>query len=287
MERFGRNAILDILNNYGLSPSKAMGQNFLIDGNITDKIVRLSGINKTSGVLEVGPGFGSLTEKLSLVAGKVIAVELDKRLIPILDDLFQNRENVEILHGDILKLDLQQLVGEKLSGYSSHVCANLPYNITSPVISAFLDSRLFETITVMVQREVARRICAQPGSKEYGSFTVYVNYHSIPQILFDVPPDCFMPKPKVWSSVIHLKIRPEPLLDASHESAFFKVLRAAFAQRRKTLANALYGAFGDIMDKEDLIALIKKSGHNPIARGETMGLSEFIALSEEFIKKVD
>jgi len=269
----------DMLVSHGFRFSKSMGQNFLVDANIPEKIVRLSGIDESCGVLEVGPGIGSLTMELSRASGRVIAVELDARLLPILNGMFEDKLNVEIVHGDILKLDLGKLVNEKIPGMKWHVCANLPYNITTPALTAFIEAGVFETVTVMVQREVAGRICAKPGTAEYGAFSVYVNYHAEPQTLFSVPPECFLPRPKVFSSVVTMKTRTERYLEPDDETMFFRVVRAAFSQRRKTLVNALDAAFGRKISKSDIGEIVRNCGLNVLTRGETLGIQEFIKLS--------
>jgi len=231
-------------------------------------------------VLEVGPGFGALTRELSKVAGHVVSVELDRRLIPLLEDEFAACSNVEIVQGDILRLDIPKLMEGKLPGGSRHVCANLPYNITTPALSAFLDADMFESITVMIQKEVARRTCAKPGSADYGAFTVYVNYFMTTEILFDVPPACFTPRPKVFSSVVLMKTKGVRLLAVDDEVMFFRVVRAAFGQRRKTLVNSLYAAFGNYMSKDDVAEIVKNCGFDKFTRGETLGLEEFLKLTD-------
>ncbi|MCL2409765.1 MAG: 16S rRNA (adenine(1518)-N(6)/adenine(1519)-N(6))-dimethyltransferase RsmA [Oscillospiraceae bacterium] len=271
--------IKTLLSQHGFKFSKSMGQNFLVDKNIPEKIVRLSGIGSSDGVLEVGPGAGALTMELSRSAGKVTAVELDKRLIPILQANLEGRENVEIVEGDILKLDIAATVQEKMPGLRHRVCANLPYNITTPALSAFIDAGVFETITVMVQKEVAERICADPGTRQYGAFSVYANYHTEAELLFDVPPECFMPRPNVTSSVVTLRTRQERILPPEDEPQFFRVVRAAFGQRRKTLVNALYTVFGNELGKDEITDVVTQCGFNPQIRGETLGIEEFAKLS--------
>jgi len=270
------------LDSIGFKFSKSMGQNFLKDPNIPEKIVRLSNIDSSFGVIEIGPGVGALTVPLSESAGKVVAIELDDKLIPILSDIFTDCENVEFVAGDVLKLDVAELVREKLTDFRYCVCANLPYNITSPVITRLIEFDLFEQITVMVQREVARRICADPGSSDYSAFSVFVNYHTEPVTLFDVPPECFVPRPKVYSSVVLMKPRAEKLLPKEDEDRFFKVVRAAFGQRRKTLVNALHATFGSKISKEDITDIITSCGFDPRVRGETLGIEEFIRISTGF-----
>ena len=283
--------IRELLAVHGFEFSKSMGQNFLVDANIPEKIVRQSGIDKSCGVLEVGPGLGALTMELSRAAGHVTAVELDKRLVPVLRDVFSGgyvqcddserfvQSNVTIVQGDILKLDIKGLVEETMNGLSHNVCANLPYNITTPVITALIESDAFESITVMVQREVGKRICAKPGSSEYGAFSVYVNYYTYPEILFDIPPECFMPRPKVMSCVVKMRGRSERLLCGEDEKFFFRVVRAAFGQRRKTLVNALYAVFEKSHDKGMISEIVESCGFDTRIRGEVLSIEDFVRLS--------
>ena len=273
--------VRDLLSRHGINLRKSLGQNFLTDPNIPEKIVRLSGIDGRCGVLEIGPGVGALTAALAGAAGHVTAVELDSRLMPVLGDTVGSLPNVAVVQGDILKIDIGSLVGGAMQGMRLHVCANLPYSITTPALTAVIETGLFDTITVMVQREVARRICSGPGTADYSAFTVYVNYHALPQMLFDVPPDCFMPRPKVHSTVISLKTRGKRLLAPEYEAVFFRFTRAAFGQRRKTLANALHSAFGGSMNKPEIAALIEKCGFDADIRGEKLSMDDFIALVTE------
>ena len=277
----GSRTVGELLSSHGIKCLKSMGQNFLIDRNIPEKIARLSGVDKSCGVLEVGPGLGALTLELGRVAGRVAAVELDARLLPMLQEITADLHNVEIVQGDILRLDLAKLVNEKMPGMGHHVCANLPYNITTPALTAFIGADAFQTITVMVQSEVARRICAMPGTPDYGSFTVYANYHAMPETLFDVPPDCFFPRPRVYSSVLRLVAREGRIFDpkGSEEAMFFKVVRAAFGQRRKTLVNALNAVFGNILEKEEIAGAVAGCAFDVRVRGEVLGIDEFAELS--------
>jgi len=265
----------------GFKFSKSMGQNFLIDANIPEKIVKLSGIDDSCGVLEVGPGLGALTDELSKSAGFVAAVELDKRLISVLKSKFAETKNVYITQGDILKLDIRKLVDDVMPDFDYHVCANLPYNITTPVITAFVESGIFKSVTIMVQKEVALRICAKPGSKDYGAFTVYTNYHTDPEMLFDVSPTCFIPRPKVTSSVVRMRIREERLLSPEDEKYFFKVVKAAFGQRRKTLVNALHAVLGETISKDEIAKILERCDLNKDVRGETLCVEEFIKISSQ------
>jgi len=274
------NNFFNIGNTEVIKLHKSMGQNFLTDMNITGKIVKLSNLDKTSGVLEVGPGAGALTKELTKTVQHVTAVELDKRLIPTLNDMFDDHKNISIIQGDILKLDINKIIYETMPGLIYHVCANLPYNITTPVITAFIEADIFESITIMVQKEVALRICAKPGTSQYGAFTVYTNYHTIPEILFDVPPECFTPKPKVTSSVVKMEVRKTKRLSEEQKKFFFRVVRAAFEQRRKTLVNSLYASFSGIFDKEKISEIISTCGFDVRIRGETLSVDEFIKLSE-------
>ena len=270
--------IKSLLARHGFHFSKSMGQNFLIQSWVPRDIAAASGAGPGVGVLEIGPGIGPLTDRLAGLADRVAAVELDRSLLPVLAETMAGHDNVEIVPGDILKLDVPALVGEKLAGLTPIVCANLPYNITTPVLTALLEARCFASITVMIQREVARRICAAPGTPDYGAFSVYCQVHAGTELLFDVPPDCFLPAPKVTSSVLRLTPRPLPA-EIEDEAFFFRVVRAAFAQRRKTLLNALGAAFGGPVSKEELAGLLAGCGLPSDVRGERLGIPEFAALA--------
>ena len=267
-----------LLARHGFRFSKSMGQNFLIQSWVPRDIAAASGAGPGVGVLEIGPGIGPLTDRLAGLADRVAAVELDRSLLPVLAETMAGRDNVEIVPGDILKLDVPALVGEKLAGLTPIVCANLPYNITTPVLTALLEARCFASITVMIQREVARRICAAPGTPDYGAFSVYCQVHAGTELLFDVPPDCFLPAPKVTSSVLRLTPRPLPA-EIEDEAFFFRVVLAAFAQRRKTLLNALGAAFGGQFSKEELAGLLADCGLPENVRGERLGIPEYAALA--------
>ena len=270
--------IKSLLARHGFHFSKSMGQNFLIQSWVPRDIAAASGAEPGVGVLEIGPGIGPLTDRLAGLADRVAAVELDRSLLPVLAETMAGHDNVEIVPGDILKLDVPALVGEKLAGLTPIVCANLPYNITTPVLTALLEARYFASITVMIQREVARRICAAPGTPDYGAFSIYCQVHAGTELLFDVPPDCFLPAPKVTSSVLRLTPRPLPA-EIEDAAFFFRVVRAAFAQRRKTLLNALGAAFGGQVSKEELAGLLAGCGLPPDVRGERLGIPEFAALA--------
>lgn len=271
--------IKELLAQEGFRFSKAMGQNFLTAVWVPQRIAEEAGLDNETGVLEVGPGIGCLTVQLAQLAGKVVSVELDRSLKPVLEKTLADFDNTEVVFGDVLKENLSALAAEKLPGLRPVVCANLPYNITSPLISAFIEAGCFETMTIMVQREVARRICASAGSSDYGAFTVFVNWHTEPKILFDVSPDCFMPQPKVWSSVIQLQARREPPVRLRDEKLFFRIVRAAFNQRRKTLVNALSAALP--YSKEQLIEAVSACGFDSRIRGEALDIQGFAAMTEQ------
>lgn len=241
-------------------------------------IVLESGVDETCGVLEVGPGIGPLTQQLCRYAKKVVAVELDRTLQPILAETMAGNENLEIIFGDILKTDIAKLVQEEFSGLRPMACANLPYYITTPVLAALLESRAFEAVTVMVQKEVAQRICSPAGKGDYGAFSVFCQYYAEPELLFDVPASCFIPQPKVTSAVLKLTMRKEPVCEIKSETMFFKVVRAAFAQRRKTLLNALSSGLSQF-DKPALAAVIEDCGFAPTVRGETLDIPGFAAIA--------
>lgn len=272
------NDIKALLSRHGFRFSKSMGQNFLIEPWVPREIAKASGAGPGVGVLEIGPGIGPLTRELSQLADKVVSVELDRSLLPILAETLADRDNVEVVPGDVMKLDLPALVAEKLPGLRPMVCANLPYNITTPVITAFLEAGCFQAVTVMIQREVARRICAAPGTADYGAFSVLCQYYADTELLFDVGPECFIPAPKVTSSVVRLTARPAPA-EVDDPQHFFKVVRAAFALRRKTLVNSLSAALGSPLSKEELAGVIASCGLPEGVRGERLSLSDFAALS--------
>lgn len=273
------NDIKALLARHGFRFSKSMGQNFLIEDWVPRDIAEASGAAPGVGVIEVGPGIGPLTWELSLRADKVVSIELDRSLLPILAETLSDRPNAEIFPGDVLKTDLPGLVTEKLAGLSPIACANLPYNITTPAITALIEAGCFQSITVMIQREVARRICAAPGTGDYGAFSVYCQYHTKPEILFDVPPTCFIPAPKVTSSVLRM-VPQTPPAEVDDPKHFFRVVRAAFAQRRKTLLNSLSSSLGDGTSKEAIANAIAACGLPENIRGERLSISDFAALSK-------
>lgn len=277
------NVIKPLLQKHGFHFSKSKGQNFLTQSWVPREIADGAGIDKTCGVLEVGPGIGPLTQALCENADKVVSVEVDTSLAPVLAETMADTNNFTLIFGDILKADIPALVQEHFQGLRPMACANLPYYITSPVLSALLESKCFESITVMVQKEVAQRICAQPGSKDYSAFSLFCQYYAQPEILFDVPPSCFIPQPKVTSAVITLLCRKAPPCPIADEKLFFRTVRASFAQRRKTLVNGLSSGFGTL-SKAQIIACLTAAGLPENVRGETLGIPEFARVAEEIGK---
>ena len=282
------NEIRALLARHKFRFSKSMGQNFLTAAWVPEDIAASAGLDEHTGVLEVGPGVGCLTKELSERAGKVVSVELDKALKPVLAETLADCENVEIVFGDVLKQDLPALVEERMPGMRHVVCANLPYNVTSPLLTAFLEAKCFETVTVMIQREVARRICAGPGSADYGAFGIFVQWHAAPELLFDVPPSCFVPQPKVTSSVIRLTRREKPPVPVRDEALLFRVVRAAFNQRRKTLVNALSSQLPGL-EKGQVEEILVSLDFDPRVRGEVLDIAGFAAISDKIteIKTAD
>ena len=267
-----------LLGRHGFRFSKSMGQNFLIEGWVPRDIAEASGAGPDTGVLEIGPGIGPLTVQLARRAAKVAAIELDRTLYPILAETLAPYPNAEVVPGDAMKLDLAALVSDKFSGLTAIACANLPYNITTPVLTALIEAGCFASITVMIQREVALRICAAPGSSDYGAFSVFCQYHTQPELLFEVGPECFLPAPKVTSSVLRM-VPKAPPAEVDDEAHFFRVVRAAFAQRRKTLANSLSASLGGSCGKQAVARAIEACGLPAAVRGERLSISEFAALS--------
>ncbi len=278
MAQDDKRAIEALLARHGFHFSKSKGQNFLINREVPGMIARASGADKSNGVLEIGPGIGALSAELCRRAGRVVAVELDTALLPILRETMADFDNFSLVSGDILKLDIPALVRGQLGGLTPIVCANLPYNITTPVITALLEARCFESLTILIQREVAQRLCAKPGTAAYGAFSVYMQYYTAPQLRFEVPNRDFMPMPKVTSAVLRAEVRSEPPVRTADEAFFFRVVNAAFALRRKTLVNSLATAFG-ALGKEKLTELVVSCGLDANVRGERLGLEEFARLA--------
>lgn len=269
-----------VLGRHGFRFSKSLGQNFLTAAWVPARIADSCGADQDSAALEVGPGMGCLTEQLSQRAGKVCAIELDRALFPVLEETLAHCDNIEIVQGDVLKCDLPALCREKFGDVPVYACANLPYYITTPAISALLAAKCFSAITVMVQKEVAQRICAPAGTPEYSAFSIYIDYYAKAEILFDVPRDCFVPRPKVDSAVVRLIPRDRPPVPVRDEKLFFSLVKAAFGQRRKTLANALTAVLGASLGKEGITRLITDCGFDARIRGEKLSLSDFAALTD-------
>ena len=271
---------IEILKKYNFTFQKKFGQNFLIDTHVLDKIIAAAEITKDDFVLEIGPGIGTMTQYLAQAAGKVAAVEIDKALIPILGDTLSAYDNVMIINEDVLKVDIQKLVEEENGGRPVKVVANLPYYITTPIIMGLFEKHVpIESITVMVQKEVADRMQVGPGTKDYGALSLAVQYYASPYIVANVPPNCFMPRPKVGSAVIRLTTYDNPLVEVDDEKLMFRIIRASFNQRRKTLANGLKNAADLDIPKELIAESIESLGHGPSVRGEALTLEEFAALS--------
>jgi len=268
---------------HGFHFSKAKGQNFLIAPWVPESIAREAGVDKDVGVLEIGPGIGPLTQQLALRAGRVCAVEVDDRLKPILEQTVGEFNNLEIVWGDVLKLDIPALVARKLPGLRPMACANLPYYITSPILTALLEAQCFEAVTVMVQKEVAQRIAALPGSACYSAFTVFCQYYAEPELLFEVPAHCFLPQPKVISAVVTLRVRKKRPWDILDSEVFFRAVRASFAMRRKKLCNGLSSGFPEL-GKAGAEAVIAACGFPENVRGETLGIPEFARIANEIVK---
>ena len=269
---------------HGFHFSKAKGQNFLIAPWVPQSIAEQAGVDETAGVLEIGPGIGPLTQQLCLRAGKVCAVEVDERLKPILDVTVGDFSNLEILWGDVLKQDIPALVKEKFGSLRPMACANLPYYITSPILTALLEAECFQSVTVMVQKEVAQRIAAKPGTPDYSAFTVFCQYYAEPELLFDVPAHCFLPQPKVTSAVITLRTRQKLPWEIADEAVFFRAVRASFAMRRKKLSNGLSSGFPEL-GKAGAEAVIAAAGFDANVRGETLGIPEFARIANEIVRQ--
>ncbi|GGH39804.1 16S rRNA (adenine(1518)-N(6)/adenine(1519)-N(6))-dimethyltransferase RsmA [Paenibacillus segetis] len=271
----------EIISRHGFKFKKSLGQNFLIDQNILSKIVAAAGLDKSKGALEIGPGIGALTEKLAQEAGKVAAVEIDQRLIPILREVLEPYPQINVIHGDVLKLDLRSLFETEFGDVSGvSVVANLPYYVTTPILMKLLEEKLpLEHIVVMIQKEVAERMAASPGGKEYGSLSIAVQYYSEPELICKVPHTVFIPQPNVESAVIRLSVRQEPPVQVDDEGFFFEVVQSSFTQRRKTIANNLKSRFFPGEGREKLELLLADAEIEPTRRAETLSLEEFARLS--------
>lgn len=272
-----RNEIRALLERHGFRFSKSMGQNFLIEDWVPRDIADACGADRETGVLEIGPGIGPLTAELARRAGKVVSVELDSRLYPVLAETMAGFDNFTLVPGDIMKLDLPALAAEHFVGLRPILCANLPYNITTPVLTACVESRCFDSLTVLIQKEVAQRICARPGASDYGAFTLLMQYYTEPELLFTVPNTCFLPAPKVTSAVIHCPVRKAPSVDVVSEAALWRTVRSGFALRRKTLVNSLQTGYD--LPKERLAEIVAACGLEPTVRGERLSLEDYARLT--------
>lgn len=282
MDLFSIKSIHEILRRHGFHFSKSLGQNFLTERSVCEQIVEFSEVCGDDCILEIGPGIGSLTSELARSARKVVTVEIDRALLPVLDETLAEFDNIKVVNQDIMKCDLNKLIADEFSGEKPKVCANLPYYITTPIISHLIESGMFSSITTMIQKEVADRICASAGTCDYGAFSVYVQYYTEPQRLFNVDKECFVPQPKVQSAVVRLKMRDVPAVSPKSEKLFFRVVKASFAQRRKQLVNGLFSEFKSDVSKEDIIVILTELGHKPTVRGEELTIEEFSDIADKF-----
>ncbi|MCM1329676.1 MAG: 16S rRNA (adenine(1518)-N(6)/adenine(1519)-N(6))-dimethyltransferase RsmA [Ruminococcus sp.] len=277
------NVVRDILERHGFNFNKKLGQNFLVNPSVCPKIAELGNARPGWGILEIGTGIGVLTHELALRAEKVAAIEIDSRLMPILRETLAEHDNVKVINQDVMKADLAGIISENFQGLEVGVCANLPYYITSPVIMRLLESRLpINSITVMVQKEAGKRLCAEMGTRDAGAVTAAVRYYSEPRLLFNVSRGSFMPAPNVDSCVIRLDVKRETELRISDEKFFFKVVRGAFSQRRKNVCNSVSSALG--VDKQTVIAAVKSAGISETARAEQLQLADFAAIADNLLK---
>lgn len=276
----------ELLEKHGFSFKKSLGQNFLIDRNILEKIVRVANVTNESGVIEIGPGFGALTEKLAQQADKVVAFEIDNRLLPILDETLAEYDNVTIIHSDVLKADLHAAINTYFkNGQDLIVVANLPYYVTTPILMKLLEEKLpIRGIVCMLQKEVAERLSAQPNTKQYGSLSIAVQYYAQVETSFLVPNTVFIPKPNVESAVIKMTLHKQPPYEVDDERLFFEIVRAAFGKRRKTLVNNLADHFKKEISKQEIETLLLNAGIDPKRRGESLTISEFVTLANTFFK---
>lgn len=272
-----RNDIQNLLARHGFRFAKSLGQNFLIEDWVPRDIAEACIADKQTGVLEIGPGIGPLTQQLAKRAAKVVSVELDRRLYPILAETMAGFDNFTLVPGDIMKCDLKALTAEHFGGLRPILCANLPYQITTPVLTACVESGCFDSLTVLIQKEVAQRICAKPGTADYGAFTLLMQYYTEPELLFTVPNTCFLPSPKVTSAVIHCPVRKAPPVEVVSEAALWRTVRAGFALRRKTLVNSLQTGWN--LPKEQLTQILTDCGLRPDIRGERLSLEDYARLA--------
>ena len=285
MDLCNRNDIQALLQRHGFHFSKAMGQNFLIQGWVPRDIAAASGADQHTGVLEIGPGIGPLTRELAQRAGKVVSVELDRRRYPVLEETMADFPNFTLIRGDVMQQELPALVREHFGGLRPILCANLPYNITTPLLTRVVESRCFQSLTVLIQKEVAQRICAAPGTADYGAFTLLMQYYTAPELLFEVPNTCFLPAPKVTSAVIHCPVRQQPPVEVGSEAMLWRTVRAGFALRRKTLVNSLQTGFS--LPKDRLAAIVSACGLPENVRGERLSLADYAALADALARETE
>ena len=285
MDLCNRNDIQALLQRHGFHFSKAMGQNFLIQGWVPRDIAAASGADQHTGVLEIGPGIGPLTRELAQRAGKVVSVELDRRLYPVLEETMADFPNFTLIRGDVMQQELPALVREHFGGLRPILCANLPYNITTPLLTRVVESRCFQSLTVLIQKEVAQRICAAPGTADYGAFTLLMQYYTAPELLFEVPNTCFLPAPKGTSAVIHCPVRQQPPVEVGSEAMLWRTVRAGFALRRKTLVNSLQTGFS--LPKDRLAAIVSACGLPENVRGERLSLADYAALADALARETE
>ena len=271
---------IEVLQKYKFNFQKKFGQNFLIDNHVLDKIIRESKVSKEDCVIEIGPGIGTMTQYLCENAREVVAIEIDKNLIPILEDTLSAYDNVTVINEDVLKVDIKKLAEEKNGGRPVKVVANLPYYITTPIVMGLFESKVpIDSITIMVQKEVADRMQEGPGSKDYGALSLAVQYYAKPEIVANVPPNCFMPRPNVGSAVIRLTCHENPPVKVNDEKFMFDIIRASFNQRRKTLVNGLGNATNLSLTKDQVVAVLEQMGLSPTIRGEVLSLEQFATLA--------
>ena len=285
MDLCDRREIQTLLERHGFHFSKAMGQNFLIEDWVPRDIADSCGADEGTGVLEIGPGIGPLTQQLARRAGKVVSVELDARLYPVLRETMRGADNFTLIEGDAMRLDFAQVVQEHFAGLRPILCANLPYNITTPLLTNCVKAGCFTSITVLIQKEVAQRICARPGSAEYGAFSLLMQYYTVPELLFTVPNTCFVPMPKVTSAVIRCITREKPPVSVRSEAMLWRTVKAGFALRRKTLVNSLQTGFS--LSKQELARILNDCGLAADIRGERLALQEYARLSDALFEIFD
>ena len=277
MDLCDRRTIESLLQRHGFRFSKSMGQNFLIEGWVPRDTAEVSGVDDGCGVVEIGPGIGPLTYQLCRRAARVVSVELDERLYPVLEETMGEFDNFTLVKGDVMNVDLPALVAEHFGGLRPILCANLPYNITTPVLEKCIFSRCFDSITVLIQKEAAQRICAKAGSPDYSVFSLQMQYYTDPQIMFEVEPECFLPAPKVTSAVLHCVVRKTPPVEVVSEQALWRTVKGGFALRRKTLVNSLQSAYN--LSKEQLTAIVESCGLPATVRGEKLTLEDYARLT--------